>query len=108
MVLAAVCVLPVTGSALDRDVTLRFLLNDVVVHLSFLRVPGHTSTTVVGPDVADRLEASGKNENSEPLPEAVFEYGRDFSEGTEAVYIIAAIVAGIFGLRLWFAWVSYR
>ncbi len=74
----------------SADVTLRFLLDDNIVHLSFLRVPAHTSTTFVGPEMTDRLEISGVDETGKVLPDALFRYGIDFEDGTEAVYSIGA------------------
>jgi hypothetical protein len=67
------------------DVTLRFLFDDVVVHLSLLRVAGRTSTFVIGPELADRLLAGGVDEDGDPLPEGDFRYGVDFDDGTTVV-----------------------
>jgi hypothetical protein len=73
---------------LSADVTLRFELFAKIVRLTVLRVPGNTSTTVIGPEEADLLEVSGVAEDGTALPEIEFRYGEDFFAGTEAVYII--------------------
>ena len=70
-------------SGMSADVTLRFLLADIVVHLTFLRVPAHTSTTVIGPEVADRLEVTAEAQDGTELPPAVF-LGVDLGDGGEA------------------------
>lgn len=67
------------------DVTLRFLFDDVVVHLSLLRVAGQTSTFVIGPELADRLLAGGLDEDGNSLPAGDFRYGVDFDDGTTVV-----------------------
>jgi len=76
-------------SDMYADVTLRFLLGDIVVHLTFLRVPAHTSTMVIGPEVADRLEVTAVAQDGSELPAAVF-LGVDLGDGGEAVYVIGA------------------
>lgn len=70
------------------DVTLNFLLRDTQVHLSFMRVPPQTSTTVIGPEQADTIDASAVDADGQALPERSFVFGVDFDEGTEAVYVI--------------------
>jgi hypothetical protein len=76
------------------DVTLRFLLRDVVVRLTFIRVPARTSTTIVGPELADFFEANGQFQDGSPLPGAVFRFGIDFDAGTEALYLIGEAAPG--------------
>lgn len=73
---------------LSADMTLRFSLYDITVRLTFLRVPGHTSTTVVGPEVTDLLEVSGVAQDGTALPDVSFRHGEDFLDDTQAVYII--------------------
>ena len=75
-------------SATSADVTLRFFLNDVVVHLTLLRVPPTSTSLVIGPDRADRFTAGGVDEDGNPLPEGEFFEGMDFGDGTQAVYQI--------------------
>ena len=73
---------------MSADVTLRFGLFAQTIRLIVLRVPGNTSTTVIGPEEADLLEVSGVAQDGTALPQVEFRYGEDFFAGTEAVYII--------------------
>jgi hypothetical protein len=75
-------------TAKSADVTLRFFVNDVVVHLTLLRVPPASTSLVIGPDRADRFTAGGVDEDGDPLPEGDFLEGIDFGDGAQAVYQI--------------------
>ncbi|MBN1514179.1 MAG: hypothetical protein JXB13_19335 [Phycisphaerae bacterium] len=70
------------------DVTLRFFLNEVVVHLTLLRVPPASTSVVIGPDRTDRFTAGGVDEDGNSLPEGEFIEGIDFGDGSQAVYQI--------------------
>lgn len=70
------------------DVTMRFIREDEVVHLAFVRVPSATITTVASPEMVDVVELSGLDEGGRALDAAVFKYGVDFDERTPAEYIV--------------------
>ena len=78
----------INQSDLWADVTMRFVLEDIIVHLTFVRVPARTSTVFIGPDLAESLQITALDETNERLPGATYVYGVDFEEGGEAVYII--------------------
>ena len=71
------------------DVTLRFVREDVVVHLAYLEVMPQTVTTVVSPEPADVVEVSGVDENGVAIPSQTFVFGVDFDEHNAAVYSVA-------------------
>ncbi len=75
-------------SSARADVTLRFIRDDKVVHLAFVRVLPDTITTVVSPEIADVLELSGLNDRGAALDGAVFVFGVDFDEALPAEYIV--------------------
>lgn len=75
-------------SAYRADVTLRFIRSEMVGHLAFVRVLPDTVTTVVSPELADRLELSGVDERAGALPSMTLAYGVDFDEDTPAEYVI--------------------
>jgi hypothetical protein len=75
----------------SAEVTLRFLLGDFVVHLTFVRVPAHTSTTIIGPELAERLEVWGVAQDGRELPAAVYRLGVELADGGEAVYVIGPV-----------------
>ncbi len=85
---AAVNVQIQNASDKSADVTLRFLRNNVVVHLTLLRVPAGITSLVVGPDQAEYIEAGGTDENGLVLPAGTFERGVDFDESKVAIYRI--------------------
>lgn len=71
------------------DVTLRFIRDDVVVHLAFVRVLPDTVTAVVSPREADQLDVSGVDSRGVPLAARTLIFGRDFTKTIPAEYIIA-------------------
>lgn len=75
-------------SAFQADVTLRFIARELVAHLAFIRVLPDTVTTVVSPELADTLEASGFDERGQTLASKVLTFGIDFDESTPAEYVI--------------------
>lgn len=75
-------------STARADVTLRFIRDDAVVHLAFVRVLPETITTIASPETADKVELSGVDERGRALPAAEFVFGVDFSENVPAEYAI--------------------
>ncbi|MGB2985432.1 MAG: hypothetical protein WBE26_06070, partial [Phycisphaerae bacterium] len=75
-------------SANRADVTLRFIHDETVVHLAFVRVLPDTVTTVLSPKPAGLIEASGIDERGEALASDAFAFGVDFDETTPAEYTI--------------------
>ena len=73
----------------SAEVTIRFLLNDLVVHLARLHVGPHTTTSIVGPDLAQVIEFTGIDEDGTTLPPETFVFGADTDEDTPAVYVIS-------------------
>jgi hypothetical protein len=79
----------VSRADVEADVTLRFLVAGLVVHLARLHVLPHSETQVIGPDVAARVEVGGTYEDGSLIPPAAFTYGLDFDAGTAAVYYLS-------------------
>jgi len=75
-------------SSTSVDVTMRFIRDDSVVHLAFVRVPTATITTVSSPDMADSVELSGIDDRGLALERAAFRYGQDFDEQRPAEYLV--------------------
>lgn len=69
------------------DVTLRFLSDQEVAHLAFVRVPPETITTISGPQ-AQTIELSGVNERGEALSSAQLLFGIDFDRERAAEYVV--------------------
>ena len=89
--------LPTVGSIRARirneasvraDVTLRFVRENTIVHLAFVRVLPGTVTTVVSPKAAGLVEVSGIDETGRALGFATFVFGVDFDESRPAQYTI--------------------
>jgi len=76
-------------NATDRSatVTIRFLLNDIVVHFARLICEPATTTSIVGPELAQLIEFTGADETGATLSPlvVVFEAGGD----NVALYVIA-------------------
>ncbi len=70
------------------DVTVRFIRDDVVVRLAFVRVASETATTVLSPEAVDSVELSGVDSDGSALTGAVLVFGRDFDESNPAEYVI--------------------
>lgn len=75
-------------STARADVTLRFIRDDAVVHLAFVRVLPETITTIASPETADMVELSGVDDRGRALPAAEYVFGVDFSENVPAEYAI--------------------
>jgi len=75
-------------SSTGVDVTMRFIREDEVIHLAFVRVPTATITTVSSPEMVDMVELSGVDDLGSALDRASFEYGRDFDEDRPAEYLV--------------------
>jgi len=73
-------------SAFRADVTVRFIKDDAVVHLAFVRVLPSTVATVVSPELADIVELSGLDESGQALTTATFVLGQDFTSDSPAEY----------------------
>lgn len=71
------------------DVTLRFIRDDVVVHLAFVRSAPDTITTIVSPKSAEQLDLSGIDEQGKALTSRTLRYGVDFDEARVAEYVIS-------------------
>ncbi len=70
------------------DVTMRFIHDESVVNLSFVRVPPKTVTTVSSPEMANEVELSGLDETGRALESEMFVFGVDFDSGTPAEYVV--------------------
>lgn len=81
-------------SAFRADVTLRFIEEDTVAHLAFVRVLPLSTTTVTGPTVAEILEFTGSSANGSALPPATLYFGEDFGDDEPAEYVIPANPGG--------------
>ena len=75
------------------DVTVRFLADNVVVHLAFTRVMPHNITSVRSSKQADQIEFSGLSEQGSTLTTMTLVLGRDFDTENPAVYVIANVPA---------------
>lgn len=75
-------------SFVQADVTLRFVHDDTVTHLAFVRVLPETETSVAGPVPVDAIELSGVDVEGEALESRTFEYGADFDERNPVQYVI--------------------
>lgn len=69
------------------DVTLRFLNEQELTHLAFVRVPPETITTISGPE-SEFIELSGVNEQGEALASAQLKFGIDFDLERTAEYVV--------------------
>lgn len=80
----------VRNESLSRqvDVTVRFIRDDVVVRLAFVRVAAATATTVLSPEAVDTVELSGVDSEGFALTGAALVFGRDFDETHPAEYVI--------------------
>ena len=74
----------------SAEVTIRFLLNGLVVHFARLHVGPHTATSIIGPDLAQVIEFTATDEDGTELPPETFVFGVDADEDTPAVYVISA------------------
>ncbi len=70
------------------DVTVRFIRDDIVVHLAFIRVLPETATTVLSSHLVDTVEVFGNDSDGVALEMASFKFGRDFNEQNIIEYII--------------------
>jgi hypothetical protein len=77
-------------TARSAEVTIRFLLNDLAVHLARLRIGPRTTTAITGPDLAQLVEFTGVDETGATLPPAVFV----FEAGADNL-VIYVIVGGV-------------
>lgn len=75
------------------DVTVRFLADNVVVHLAFTRVMPHNITSVRTSKQADQIEFSGVDERGSNLTTTTLALGQDFDTENPAVYVIARVRA---------------
>jgi len=70
------------------DVTMRFIRDNAVIHLAFVRVPASTITTVASPGMAELVELTGVDESGRALESASYKYGVDFDENKPAEYVV--------------------
>jgi len=70
------------------DVTVRFIRDDIVVHLAFVRVLPETATTVLSSQPVDTVEVLGNDSDGHALESALFLFGLDFNEKYPAEYIV--------------------
>jgi len=70
------------------DVTVRFIRDDIVVHLAFVRVLPETATTVLSSHLVDTVEVFGNDSDGNALESAEFLFGRDFSDANPVEYIV--------------------
>ncbi|HOJ74101.1 MAG TPA: thrombospondin type 3 repeat-containing protein [Phycisphaerae bacterium] len=78
----------VSRSRVAADVTIRFFVSDLEVHLSQLRVPPQTTMSAVGPDRTTRVEVVGSYVDHGPTPHTVWLAVQDFVENDVLDYII--------------------
>ncbi len=76
-------------SEVRADVTVRFISDESIVHLAFVRVLPETVTTVTSPKAANIIELSGIDELGRALGSTVLAFGVDFDETTPADYVIS-------------------
>ena len=72
----------------SAEVTLRFLQDELVVHLAYVRVEPGMETTVTSRAVADSVRVSGVTADGSALTSAVLIAGEDYGVDEEAVYTI--------------------
>jgi hypothetical protein len=77
-------------SASRADVTIRFIDNDAIVHLAFVRSMPETVTTVTSPDMATQIEISGIDAAGRALGDSLFRLGVDYDKFRPAEYVISA------------------
>ena len=75
-------------SSARADVTMRFIREDSIVHLAFVRVLPATITTVASPEAAEVVELSGLDDRGRALSGATFVFGVDFDETAPAEYTV--------------------
>jgi len=72
------------------DVTVRLLVEGLVVHLTQLRVAPRSETNVIGPDGATTIEIDGTFVTGRPIRPAVLLFGQDFDAGDTVIYYLEA------------------
>ncbi|MGB9626575.1 MAG: hypothetical protein ACPMAQ_17105, partial [Phycisphaerae bacterium] len=72
------------------DVTVRLLVEGLVVHLTQLRVAPRSETNVIGPDGATTIEIDGTFVTGRPIRPAVLLFGKDFDDGDTRIYYLEA------------------
>ena len=77
-------------SPVRADVTLRFIQDENVVHLAFVRVLPETVTTVGSPSMANVVEIFGVDSQGRALPSATRTFGLDFDTLRPAEYLVQA------------------
>jgi len=70
------------------DVTIRFTIDVVTVHLAELHVDPFATAGIVGPDAAVRAEITGAYVTGRPTPPLTLVLGESFEAGDEKTYII--------------------
>jgi len=73
-------------SSARADVTMRFIRDEEVVHLAFVRVLPDTITTVASPESAEVVELSGLDDRGRALSLATYVFGVDFDATSPAEY----------------------
>lgn len=76
-------------STFSADVFMRFVADDTVVHLAFVRALPGTVTTVVSPRRADLIEMSGQDDGGRALERKTLRLGIDFDVGRPGEYVIS-------------------
>ena len=75
-------------SAVDVDVTARFVRGDLTVHLAFVQVLAGTVSVVASSVAADSVELHTVTQDNVALAPVTFLYGIDFDEQSPAVLLI--------------------
>lgn len=75
----------------QADVTLRFIRDNAVVHLAFVRAMPETITMVLSPQMSDQLDLSGLDIDGHALVAKSLMYGQDFDVNTPAEYVITKV-----------------
>ncbi|MCK4660038.1 MAG: hypothetical protein KAV82_11000, partial [Phycisphaerae bacterium] len=76
-------------SGRSAKVSIRFLMNDLEVHFTRLRVRSQRETFMIGPELAQIIEFSGTDATGATLPPAIFVFGDNVDEDNPAIYVIA-------------------
>lgn len=77
-------------SAARADVTVRFIEQDEIVHLAFIRALPATITTVTSPEMSAEIEISGIDDSGRVLTNLNYQLGVDYDKYRPAEYIIGA------------------
>jgi hypothetical protein len=78
----------ISESRTAADVTVRFVIGAIEVHLARLHVAPFEIVDAIGPDSTIRAEIAGTYATGRPTPSLALTLGQDFGEGDQKEYII--------------------